>query len=82
MTVGELLRRVTSRELTAWKIYFNEEPFGYDMENWRFAMLAAVLSAPYRKKKDRRLKINEFLPQRKPQPTDEADERGIIGDPL
>lgn len=81
MTVHELLSRVSSKELAAWRIYEREEPFGYDMENWRSAMLACIFSSPYRKKGAKKPKIKDFLPRKRPQFESENDS-GITGDAL
>ena len=81
MPVGELLRRVSSREMQQWKLYFDDEPWGYDMENWRMALLAQVMASPHIKKGSRKPKLKDFLPQRKPRPTTD-DEATTFGDPL
>jgi hypothetical protein len=81
MTVHELLSRVSSQELTAWIAYFQEEPFGYDIENWRTAMLALGMASPNQKKGARKLRIKDFLPKSREQ-LEAEDQRGWSGDPL
>lgn len=80
MTVDELLRRVSSSELVLWREFFQEEPWGYDMENWRSAMLACTFAEPYAKKGSKP-KIKNFLPKRRASIGDD-DDSGIYGDPL
>jgi len=81
MTVNELLSRVSSKELEQWKLYFHEEPFGYDMENWRTALLAMLISAPHRKKGAQKPKLKDFMPKLRPI-EDPDNDSGISGDPL
>lgn len=64
MTVEELLGRISSQELTEWMAYAQVEPFGAEIENWRFGMLAAVhvnLANPRAKAKP-----DDFVPRAKP----------------
>jgi len=44
MTVAELDRRMSSRELTEWMIYSNIEPFGPAREDFRSALQASVMA--------------------------------------
>lgn len=44
MTVRELLERVDSRELSEWMIYFEMEPWGTDVEDWRAGMVASTIA--------------------------------------
>jgi len=80
MTVGELLRRVSSQEMTLWKLYLDDEPIGFEMENWRFAMLAKVMTDPYIKKGSKKPDIKHFMP--KMQRHAEGEDESIRGDPI
>lgn len=44
MTVGELNRTMSSRELTEWMIYATIEPFGPAREDYRAALNASVVA--------------------------------------
>lgn len=48
MPVGELLRRISSRELTEWNAFANVEPIGDERQDIRFAVLASVIANAYR----------------------------------
>ena len=52
--MGELLARISSRELTEWIAYANVEPFGEDRADIRAALIAAVIAETVRDKKKRR----------------------------
>lgn len=44
MTVGQLDRTMSSRELTEWMIYYGIEPFGPAREDFRAALGASVVA--------------------------------------
>ena len=44
MTVGQLDRTMSSRELTEWMVYFSIEPFGPAQEDYRASLLASVVA--------------------------------------
>jgi len=68
MTVGELLQRMSSRELSEWMAFFSLEPWGTEVEDWRAAMIAATVANGYRDPKRRRkpYEPKDFMPQRGP----------------
>ena len=70
--VGELLRRVSSRELAEWMAFFSLEPWGCETEDWRFGMLASVIANANRDPKRRRrpYEPKDFMPQRRTQPAE------------
>jgi hypothetical protein len=43
MTVGELLGRISSRELTEWMAYYMLEPFGAERDNLHAGLVAAMV---------------------------------------
>ncbi len=65
MPVGELLRRMSAQEFAEWMAFFEMEPWGYDMENWRFGMLAATMANLHRDPKKRRkpYRPEDFMPK-------------------
>ena len=47
MTIREMRRRMDSRELSLWRRYYNEEPWGHEMENLRSGTIATQVCAPW-----------------------------------
>jgi hypothetical protein len=43
MTVEEMLGRMSSRELAEWMAYFQYEPFGTEIEDFRSGIVAAAV---------------------------------------
>ena len=43
MTVGELLNRISSRELSEWMAYYMLEPFGAERDNLHAGLVAAMV---------------------------------------
>jgi len=66
MTVRELLARTDSRELSEWMAFFSLEPWGCEVDDWRFGMLASVIANANRDEKKRRkpFEPKDFMPQR------------------
>lgn len=66
MTVGELLSRMSSRELSEWMAFFSLEPWGCEVDDWRFGMLASVIANANRDPKRQRkpFRPQDFIPQR------------------
>lgn len=66
MTVRELLARIDSRELTEWMAFFELEPWGCDVEDERFGVVAATVANVNRdaKKQPRPYTRDDFLPPR------------------
>lgn len=65
MTVGELLVRISSRELAEWAAYFCLEPFGEERADTRSAIVAATVANTARDPKKRRRPFTwqEFMPR-------------------
>lgn len=59
MTVRELLERIDSRELTEWGAFFNLEPWGTEIEDWRAGLISATIAEVNRDPQRRR---NPYLP--------------------
>lgn len=68
MTVAELLSRVSSAELTEWMAFYRLEPWGSEVEDWRFGMVASVIANVNRDPKQRRKPFDppDFMPKRGP----------------
>ncbi len=63
MTVGELLNRANSRELTEWRAYYSLEPFGEERADLRAGIIAATIANIYRDKNTKAYKPVDFIPQ-------------------
>lgn len=64
MPVGELLSRISSRELSEWLIYFSQEgPTGDERADWRAAMIASTIANVHRDPKRKRepYTIEDFM---------------------
>jgi len=65
MTVGELLARVSSRELSEWMAYAEIEPFGEVRADLRAGIIASTVANTARdpKKRRRPFQPREFMPR-------------------
>ena len=68
MTVRELLARIDSRELTEWAAYFEMEPWGTEVEDWRAALVTSTIANANRdpKKRAKPFEPKDFMPRRVP----------------
>lgn len=73
MPVGELLSRISSRELSEWMAYFEIEPFGADAYYLGHAIVAKTVADSNRKKGSKPYKVEDFMPKfEKPKSVDQA----------
>lgn len=65
MTVGELLARISSRELSEWAAYYELEPWGEERADLRAGIVASTMANTARdpKKRQKPYRANEFMPQ-------------------
>lgn len=65
MTVGELLSRISSRELSEWIAYAQLEPFGEARADLRAGIVASTMANTARdpKKRKKPFEPEEFMPQ-------------------
>lgn len=63
MTVGELLTRISSRELAEWRAYYTMEPFGEDRADLRAGIIASTTANVFRKSGTQPYKAQDFLPK-------------------
>ena len=63
MTVGELCRRTTSRELTEWMAYERLEPFGERVTQMMLAQLTATVLTVANGKKGKPVKAEDLMPR-------------------
>lgn len=61
MTVGDLLDRISSRELTEWMIFYQLEPFGSEAGYLGHAITSATIANANRGK-GRALQPKDFMP--------------------
>ena len=71
MTVGELLARISSRELTEWALYAEMEPFGETRADLRAGIVASTMANLYRQKGSKALTPADFMPKFGPKETKE-----------
>lgn len=58
----ELEATTSSAELTEWAAFYRIEPWGFEMENWRMAQIAAT-TANFSGRIKKPLKPIDFLPR-------------------
>ena len=65
MTVRELLARIDSRELSEWRVFFDFEPWGAEVEDWRAGLIASTIANANRDPKKTRKPFapKDFMPQ-------------------
>lgn len=63
MTVGELLSRISSKELTEWMIFYGYEPFGYEAQMLGHGVVASTLANIHRKKSSKSFAPSDFMPE-------------------
>lgn len=62
MTVQELLERVSSRELTEWMAFYQLEPWGTEIWDFRAGLIAAAVANAHRGRKTRPFRPTDFMP--------------------
>lgn len=85
MTVRELLARIDSRELSEWYAFFELEPWGCEMEDWRTGLVASTIANVNRdpKKQRKPFEPTDFMPlhgKPDPLPVQSAEEQRQILD--
>ena len=63
MTVGELLSRISSRELTEWRAYCLREPFGEERADLRAGIVASTTANVFRKSGTQPYKAQDLMPK-------------------
>ena len=61
-TVEELQQAMTGAEFADWCAFYQLEPWGFEAQNWRMGVLAAV-TANYSGRVKKALKPSDFLPR-------------------
>lgn len=62
MTVAELLKRISSKEITEWMAFGQLEPFGADAEFMGHAITAKTVADVHRKQGSQPYKVSDFMP--------------------
>jgi len=65
VSVEHLLDTFSSRELTEWMIFYETEPFGFEVEMLGFAIVASTIVNVMRKKGTKVAKPEDFIPKSK-----------------
>ncbi len=64
MTVGELLERISSRELSEWMVFYTLEPFGSQADYLGHAITASTIANLMRDpRKQKAMKPEDFMPK-------------------
>lgn len=63
MTRAELLRRISSREISEWMEFYKVEPFGMDAEYLGHAITATTVANVNRGKGQKAYKPQDFMPK-------------------
>jgi hypothetical protein len=61
MTVERLLEEMPADEFFEWCAFFQLEPWGYEMDNWRMGVVSATVANAAGRKKP--LKPSDFMPK-------------------
>lgn len=61
---------MSSPEFSEWAAFYTLEPWGYEMENWRVALIAAMVANTVRnpKKKRKAYQPEDFMPKEDAEP--------------
>lgn len=79
MTVGELLDRIDSRELTEWQAYEQVAgPIGPGRDDLHAAIIAATIANLRRTKNQQPAKVADFLPEWHRRPQTPHDQQVIL----
>ena len=84
MTVRELLERIDSRELSEWTAFFEIEPWGTEVDDWRAGLVASTIANVNRdpKKQKKPFQPKDFMLERDKEPTptqSPEDHQKILG---
>ena len=62
--MAEAQRHISSREFAEWAAFYNLEPWGYEMDNWRTALITSMVANTARdpKKRPRPYMPDDFMP--------------------
>jgi hypothetical protein len=74
MTVGELLNRMTAKELGEWMSYYKLNPFGERRADVRQAITSCVIANANRGKNQAPFTVEQFMPKFGPPEPMSSDE--------
>ena len=74
MTVAELLKRVSSREISEWMAFSQLEPFGSEAGYIGHAITASTIANVNRKKSQKAFDVNDFMPKFGPKEEQSVEE--------
>jgi|TARA_Y100000034_G_scaffold28640_2_gene34441 hypothetical protein len=81
MTVAELGRRMSSRELAEWRAFDALEPLGEPRADYRAGVIAATIANVHRGKRTRAFEPKDFMPyMEKPAVDAKAQQANLAGD--
>jgi hypothetical protein len=62
-TVQELLERISSRELSEWAVFYQQEPFGQEADWLGSAIVASTVANANRGKGQKAFEAYDFMPK-------------------
>lgn len=74
-TVAEWQQRMSSDEFVRWCAFFDLEPWGYHLDNWRMGVVACTVANSAGRKKP--LKPSDFYPKQRKKLTPEQSRRAL-----
>lgn len=80
MTVGELLQRVSSKEMTQWLAFYRLEPFGRYFDDYGAGVVASTIANVNRSRNSGAFKPTDFTPNWGEGDTDNTDKRQPISE--
>jgi len=78
MPVGELLARMSSRELTEWMAFHELEPFGSEQDDLRTGVVASTMANLFRPKGSKALQPADMIQRRSGEDTSQSDLQSAI----
>lgn len=63
LSVRETQQRISSREFTEWAAFYELEPWGYEVDNYRAGLICATVANAMRGKRGKRFSAADFMPK-------------------
>ncbi len=63
LSVRETQQRISSREFTEWVAFYELEPWGYEVDNYRAGLICATVANAMRGKRGKRFSAADFMPK-------------------
>ena len=63
LSVRETQQRISSREFTEWAAFYELEPWGYEVDNYRAGLICATVANAMRGKRGKKFSAADFMPK-------------------